>query len=122
MKVDIAGYIIDTRKMLGFSKGLIELDSKKSDELDHVGVLYSTFLRLRGVYISNLLIRGQKYSKHKFERWLKDNLNISKEELEKAYDIYKKIRDDKKVKISVSLVIARKIVDLLEKEVRKFGK
>jgi len=119
---DFLPYLRETGKMIKKHKELIELDSKKSNEILHSGVIYSVILRLRGVYIIKCYLDKKRHSKSGFLRWLKLKAMLSDEKFETAYSMYKEVRDDKKVKTSVSLDVARKLVDALEKEVNKFEK
>ena len=77
---------------------------------------------MRGVYIIKCYLDKKRHSKSGFLRWLKLKAMLSDEKFETAYSMYKEVRDDKKVKTSVSLDVARKLVDALEKEVNKFEK
>ena len=58
--------------------------------------------------------------KEDFLDWLESNLDMDKESFNKVISIYKNIRDNKIVKIKIDLIVAEKLIDLLEKEVNKY--
>lgn len=110
-------FIEDSRRIIKIDRGFIELDKEQGfKDLDSVNVIYSTILRLRGVFLINKLLKKGKYKKRDFLRWIENEVG---EEAGKVYDIYQKIRDGKKVKAGIKIEIAEKLLKKLEKEVGK---
>lgn len=110
-------FIGDSRRIIKIDKGFIELDKEQGfKDLDSVNVIYSTILRLRGVFLINKLLKKEKYKRRDFLRWIENEVG---EEAGKVYDIYQKIRDGKKVKAGIKIEIAEKLLKKLEKEVGK---
>ena len=55
-----------------------------------------------------------------FLKWLKEELCQS--DVESVYQVYRDLRDDKKIKVKISLEIAEKLLSTLEKEISKLEK
>ncbi len=115
-------YFKDSKKMIGINKELIEMDKLDSSMLKSKAVIYSSLLRLRGLYIIRSILNEKKYSNREFERWLITMLGITKAEYEKLYRIYSLIRDNKKIKEKIDISLAEKLVGLLEREIEEYGK
>lgn len=112
-------FIEDTKRIVKIDKGFLDLDKEQGFEyLDSISIIYSSILRLRGIFLARKLIENEKYKKGDFLKWL--GKIIDKKELGKIYRVYEDIRDDKKVKEKVKIKTAEKLIDFLKKEVRKW--
>ena len=56
-------FIEDTKKSINSNKEIIEMDKKLKNKWMSESVIYSLILRLRGVFIINLLLSNKKYSR-----------------------------------------------------------
>ncbi|MEI6058440.1 MAG: DUF2080 family transposase-associated protein [archaeon] len=107
-------FIEETKDSIESDKSLIDLDKKIKNKYSADSVIYSLILRLRGVFIINMLLNKEAYSKKKFRDWVVTNSDI---DYEKVYKIYRAIRDDKKVDEKVPIGQAESLMDLLDKGV-----
>ncbi len=109
-------FIISSKENLKSNKEIIELDKLQGLEYVSESVIYSLFLRLRGVFIMNCLLNHRKYSNNLFKDWLYHKINILKYEL--FYSIYISVRDNKKIREKIPIKIAESLNELLEKELK----
>ena len=117
-KISFKNFIEETKRIIKISNGFIKIDKEQKREyLDSISIVYSLILRLRGVFLIKYLIEKKNYSKKEFSSWLKKEL--SQEEFEKSYNIYKSIRDEKKVNEKIKIEIAEKLLNILKKEINK---
>lgn len=117
-------FIEDTKRIIKIDSEFIELDKLDGDLLESKSVIYSSVLRLRGIFLIKNILRKEIYSKKLFKQWIIKE-GIDKKDLENVYSIYEGVRDEdknkiKKTKLKISL--AEKLLNLLEKEVKKFEK
>ncbi len=124
LKKQFKGFIEDSKRILKIDKEFIELDKLDEDFLESKSVIYSSVLRLRAIFLIKNILNKKVYSKKLFKQWLIKNI-ADKEDVEKIYLVYEGIRDEdknkvKKTKIKISL--AEKVLNLLEKEIKKFEK
>jgi hypothetical protein len=116
-------YLQECKQAIKSSKELIQYDKKKKNaRLTSDSIVYSTMLRLRGIYIIHLLASERRYSKKEFQEWIMKETYLSEEELKKVYEIYKQVRAGMKVRESIEITVAEKILNMLEKEVKIFEK
>lgn len=111
-------FLKDTKRMIEINKEDIERDeliNQKSDESS----VYSLILRLRGVFIINLLLKDKKYSKKEFKEFLIKN---SKIDYEKIYNIYSNVKNNKKTKEEIGSEQTESLLNLLIKETAKIMK
>ncbi len=109
-------YLKETEEHIKSNTELLELDKLDSIYLKSYSVLYSTVLRLRGLFIIRCILRNIIFSNKQFKKWLIVE-GITVQEYDNAFKIYRLVRDDKpdkKVKISVDVV--EKFLNLLRKE------
>lgn len=117
-KTSFKNFIEETKRIIKISNDFILIDKKQKREyLDSISIIYSLILRLRGTFLIKNLIEKKSYSKKEFSIWLKKEL--SEEEFEKTYNIYKAIRDNKKVAEEIKIETAEKLLNILKKEVDK---
>ena len=113
-------YILQTKEHLKTSRQILELDNQESEMLDSSSVIYSTVLRLRGVFIIQCILRKEKFSSLSFRKWL-NKKRINKAEFQRAYEIFRAVRDNKKPMQKISIELAEKLINILEKEASILG-
>ena len=118
-KSDFYNYMEECRRILKINKSFIQLDKNK-ELFSEYSVIYSTLLRLRGVYFVNVILQGKNYRKREFLGWLSSEGKLDVEDVEEVYDIYKKVRDDQNPRKKLRIEILKKLLELLEKEVNKY--
>ena len=112
-------FLKDTKSSIKSSEEIMEMDRKLKNQEASKSVIYSLILRLRGVFIINLLLNKKKYSKKSFRKWIIKN---SSGNYDKIYKIYRAVRDDKKVDEKVSMKEAESLLCFLIKETEKISK
>jgi predicted nucleotidyltransferase len=115
-------YFEECLRIIKLNRELIEMDKLNGEFLESDSVVYSCVLRLRGVYMIKTLLDGKVYSGMLFKKWLIREMKLGRKDIEEIYEIYKNIRDNKKVKSKVKIEIAEKFINLLGVEVEKLGK
>ena len=116
-KSSFKSFIEECERIIKINEGLINLNKKQEKEYIDSEIIYSLVLRLRGIFLVNTLIKGKEYFKKEFLKWI--NKKINETELEKVYNAYKSIRDNKKIKVRIRIETAEKLIVFLKKEVRK---
>jgi len=92
---------------LKMNKGLIEL----GEDLD--SVIYSLIMRLRGLYLTHLILTGKKYSHAEFESFVMKR-GLNRDPYNTAYAIYRTVRDNKALPKKKALVEEiRKLYDIV---------
>lgn len=112
-------FLKDTKEAIKSNEELIEMDRKLKNKDASESVVYSLLLRLRGIFIINLLLNKKKYSKELFKEWLIKN---SGADYNKIYKIYRAVRDDKKTEEKISISEAESLSSLLIKETERLSK
>ena len=108
----------ECERIIKINKGFIKIDKEqKFKHLDSSSIIYSLILRLRGVFLIKIITNHEKDSKKDFLKWIENE--IGEDESEKVYNIYRAIKDNKKVKEKVKIETAEKLLKLLEEEVKK---
>src|SRR3989338_362214 len=109
-------YLKETKEHIKSNKELIELDAIDNLYLKSYSALYSSMLRLRGLFIIRCILRNEEFSNKKFRKFLADR-GLSSREIEDSYKVYRAIREDMDSKsLRIGLGTARKIIAILEKE------
>src|SRR3989344_1871116 len=94
----------------------IDLDKMESNYLVSYNVIYSLILRLKGIFLIRLVLEDKEFSNLSFKRFITQF--ISESEFRKLYEVYRSIRNDKKLenlKIEISLI--KKLFEVLQREV-----
>ena len=114
--------IASTKRIININKEFLNLED--TEILDAITIIYSLVLRLRGLYMLKCIKNGQQYSKKEFERWVIKESELTKEEFNDIYQVYRELKDGKKpsIKIKIKVESSRKIFNLLKKEVDKHDK
>jgi len=106
-------FVESSKRIYAINNELFKID-KTLDENN----IYSIILRLRGFYIASCLLKGKAYSKKGFKNFL-----IREEiKFEEVYDIYRKVKSGEQIKKTLSEPESLKLLNLLEKEVKSYGK
>ncbi|MFH1711206.1 MAG: DUF2080 family transposase-associated protein, partial [Nanoarchaeota archaeon] len=108
--------IEDTKGSLNSSQKIMDMDYRLKSKLASESVVYSLILRLRGLFIIDILLKNKRYSKQSFKNWLVTNSNV---DYEKVYNIYRAVRDNKKVAEKVPIEQAESLIELLFKEIKR---
>ncbi len=114
----IIWYKETTKDSIASSKELLDLDKLESDYLTSYSVLYSLFLRLRGVFLLQSLLHKKTFSNASFKQFMTKHISLS--EFMTAYTVYKKVRDHQKIATTtIPLFLPYKLLELLQQELRR---
>ena len=109
-------YLNEAKEHIGSNKELIELDKLDSKYVKSYSVLYSTMLRLRGMFIIKCILDKEKFSNRAFQKWLIQN-GMSNQEFEKCYYAYRAVRNNGSTKnLNIEVSAAEKLLNILIKE------
>lgn len=115
-KKSFKAYIEEAKEHLKSNKELIELDAIDNIYLKSYSALYSSMLRLRGLFIIRCILNNEEFSNKKFKKFLAGK-GLSSKEVKDSYKAYRAIRDNIDAKrLKIKLDTARKILSILEKE------
>jgi predicted nucleotidyltransferase len=106
-------FLEETKKSIDSSKEIIEMDKKLKSKESSESIVYSSILRLRGIFIINLLLENKRYSKKIFKEWIIKNSSV---DYDKTYEIYRAIRDNKKTDKKISMKEGESLLSMLIKE------
>lgn len=116
-------YLSACKRVMKISRDFINLDQELGyKKLDPKGVIYPLVLRLRGIYLIEILLKNLKYQKKNFLNWISMGTKISLRETENIYNIYCEERDGKVVKDTISYEIGFKLVKFVEREIKQYEK
>ncbi|MDO8460642.1 MAG: DUF2080 family transposase-associated protein [Nanoarchaeota archaeon] len=121
-KNSLAIYLDECKRVLNINKKIVELESNEGEYIKSLNVIYSTFLRLRGLYLMKSILEEKNSKKNEFYSWFRKQANLSDESWGIALSIYKAIRDNKTIKAKYTIEDTLKILKLLEEEVKKYDK
>jgi len=113
----------DCLRAIKINKEFIALDKLDGDTLESVeAVAYSTMLRLRGIYMVKSFLERKPYSNDKFKRWVLDSSEISQSDFDEFYGAYSDVKLNKIPKKRIKIKSAETLINLLEKEVKRYAK
>jgi len=112
-------FIQDCRRIIKINQDFIKLDLENSDIIQSESVIYSLILRLRGIYLIKCILHSKNYYKKEFEQYLAKEIGNYEEK--KVYSLYVQVRDSKKIKEKITIKTAQALLNLLRKEVEKYG-
>lgn len=116
-KNSFKSFLEESRRIMKINRGFIDIDKEQGFEyLDSINIIYSLILRLRGMFMIKCFLGDKKYSKKEFLKFIHIN------EAEKYYNIYKFIRDGKKIKEKIKIKTAEDLLEILKREVKKYEK
>ena len=108
-------YIDETKGNIESNKELIELDKLDNKYAKSYSVLYSTMLRLRGMFIIKCILDSNKFSNNSFQEWLIQS-GMAHQEFEQCYTAYMAVKNDKSTQnIKIEISIAEKLLNILIK-------
>jgi len=114
-------FIEDCRRVIAINKEYIELDKLNGEILESAeAVIYSLFLRLRGIFFIKTILEERKGTKELFKNWLSEKSKMSKKQVEELYQIYRALKDDQKIDKKIKIKDAEILLDVLGKEVKSF--
>jgi len=105
----LKAYLEDTGRAARIDRQLLESGAPDAN------LIYSVLLRLRGLLISENLLKNQKFSNSEFFAILKNRLSRDPKDY---YDIYKAVRDNKKTNISVDYSDAQVLIEILDSQLK----
>ncbi|MBI2134109.1 nucleotidyltransferase domain-containing protein [Candidatus Woesearchaeota archaeon] len=126
-EVNFKGYLVETREHLTSSSKLLGLDKEEGNYVKSMSVIYSSFLRLRGLFIMKCLLGSEVFSGQRFKEWLIQE-GLSPGQFEAFQRIYRTIRDEGRAKgFSLEIADGEKLLIVLKRELEKleahiFGK
>jgi len=121
-------FIKESSRIISINKKILLLDklgkNNKSEKREFASssVIYSIILRLKGIYLIEGILNKKAYSNKLFKTWIMKNIDIKNEKIEEIYEVYQLFKDNKRIKIRISVNNAEEILKFLEKEVKKYGK
>ena len=117
-KNSFSDYLKETGEHLESDRQLLELDNIDYTYLKSFSVLYSGMLRLRGMFIIGCILKKGKFSNRDFKKWSASK-GIASKDFEDSYKAFRLVRDDEDTsKLRIKIVLAEKILNILEKELR----
>ena len=106
-----------THDSIKITNEFIDLDKMESNYIVSYNVIYSLILRLKGIFLIKSILEDKEFSNLSFKRFITQF--ISESEFRKLYEVYRFIRNDKKLenlKIEISLI--KKLFEVLQREVK----
>ncbi len=118
-KESLKNYLSETQEHLKSNKELLELDKLDGDSITSNSILYSSILRLRGLFIIKCILNKTKFSSKRFKKGVINN-GLKNNEFADSIRVFRLIRDNKKAQgISVKTHVAEKLLSILEKELNE---
>ena len=111
-KESFKAYIKETEEHLQSSRELLELDKLDGTVLKSYSVVYSALLRLRGLFIISCFLEKKAFTNKKFKEWTVSN---GLEHFDKLYEIYRLVRDNKKITVSIELPQVERLLSIVER-------
>ncbi|MBS3113779.1 nucleotidyltransferase domain-containing protein [Candidatus Woesearchaeota archaeon] len=106
-------YINETKEHIESNKELIGLDKLDDKYVKSYSVLYSTVLRLRGLFIIKCILNKEKFSNKAFQEWLIQN-RMTHQEFEQCYATYRAVKNDKSTQnLKIEISVAEKLLNIL---------
>ena len=115
-KESLKNYLKETQDHIRSNKELIELDKLDSEYVKSYSVIYSSILRLRGLFVIECILNKDSFSNKKFKKKL-INLGLSEKEFKDSYSLYQIMRNNDKTKIEIKILTAEKLLNISEKEI-----
>ncbi len=112
---DFKEMIEDTKRLVKINKEFLDLEEEKYT--DDKATAYSLILRLRGIYLINLLLDGKSYNYNDFKKWVQSNTQLK--DYDSIYKAYLSIKREIKLKQKILVLDLNNLLKLLEKETLK---
>lgn len=119
-KISFKNFVEESKRVIKINQQFLELDKEKSEYVKSKRVIYSLILRLRGILLIKCFLKKKRYSNVLLKKWLLNALN--EEEFEKFYNIYRSVRDDKKIEEEAKIETAEKLLKFLKKQLKYIEK
>ena len=115
-KEKFKSYLKETKEHIKSNRELLELDKIDNAYVKSYSVIYSSMLRLRGMFIVKCALENSKFSNKNFKSWLQAK-GLNRNEYGNCYKAYRLVRDDKDAKIlRINIQIAEKLLNILQNE------
>lgn len=115
-KESFRNYLRETKEHIKSSMEFLELDKIDGAYLKSYSVLYSSMLRLRGIFIIRCILGKGKFSNKKFKNWLCTK-GLNRIEYEDGYKAYRLVRDNEDTKsLRIKVQVAEKLTNILKNE------
>lgn len=118
-KEDFKEFVRDTKEAVKMNEEQIEIDKLQEKKYASASCVYSSILRLRGVYLVKKLLEKESYKKREFVKWIEKGVG---EEFEEAYEVYRSVRDKKKTSRKVSMELGEKLNMFLKDKIKEIEK
>ena len=115
-KEGFRNYLKETREHIKSSIELLELDKIDNIYVKSYSVIYSSMLRLRGLFIIKCILEKGNFSNKKFKNWLEAK-GLNRREYEDCYKAYRLVRDNEDTKsLRINVQTAEKLLNILQNE------
>ena len=115
-KENFKSYLKETREHIKSNREFLELDKIDNDYLKSYSVLYSSMLRLRGIFIIKCILGKDKFSNKNFKNWLEAK-GLNRSEYKGCYNAYSLVRNNKDTKnLIIKVQVAEKLLNILQNE------
>ena len=119
-KKSMIPYIKSCKEILKKHKRLIKDDKNTGSYLKSYSVIYSLILRLKALYLMKSILGNRTHTNKEFKKYLISKTGIDENQLEEIFSVYYSIAHNKKVKAKIPISLAESLVNLLEKELKKW--
>lgn len=109
---DFKEMIRDTKRLIKINGEFLDLEEKKYTESN--AEAYSLILRLRGIFIINMLLSKKEYNKKLFDKWIKRNVQL--EDYNTIYTAYLSAKRETKEKSKILVSDLTNLLGFLNKE------
>jgi len=115
-KENFSDYLKDTRAYIKTNVEFLKLDKLDNGYIESHSILYSTMLRLRGIFILKCILKKNAFSNRKFKKWIMGE-GVDNNEFEESYKAYRFIRDKKNTKsLKIRIDTAEKLINILRNQ------
>ena len=115
-KENFSDYLKDTKAHIKSNVELLELDKLDNGFLESFSILYSSVLRLRGLFILKCTLNKETFSNKKFKQWIIAQ-GLNTQEYEGVFNAYRQIRDNKDTNnLKIKIFLAEKLLNILRKQ------
>lgn len=115
-------YLHDCTRIIREDRALLAKDARSGEVLRSTSIVYSALLRLRALYMMQQIEKRERYSTEAFESQVIASLGIGRAEWSDLHEVYKAVRDDRRTRVRVPLATAARLIDVLERAVKTYGK
>ena len=110
------GYLKETREHIKSNREFLELDRMDGAYLKSYSALYSSILRLRGLFVIRCILDKSSFSNKNFRNWLVGS-GLSSNEFAESYKAYCLVSGGEKASmLKIRIDVAEKVLNILERE------